>query len=194
MLTFLSHVINTCKQRYILHFIIEMFNKITKFISINPFVGRKSQFLRQFTRFKSIESRGNNNNNKTFDNNCDYLDSNNVEAFNSIKKSMKVLNDFVSEEEEESLIKEIEPYIKRLRYESSHWDDAIHNYRETERLKWTDDNQIIIDRVRQTAFPAGVAPIRTVHILDLAKDGVIKAHIDAVRVSLTRVKLRQFSI
>ena len=157
-----------------------MFNKITKFISINSLIKNKPNSWRTVTNCQSIDNR---NNGKTNDN-FEYLDSNNVEAIDIIKNSMKVLNDFVTQEEEQTLMKEIEPYMKRLRYETSHWDDAIHNYRETERLKWTNDNQKIIDRVRGIAFPKGVAPIRTVHILDLAKDGVIKAHVDAVRVCL----------
>ncbi|CAG2113113.1 unnamed protein product, partial [Medioppia subpectinata] len=115
------------------------------------------------------------------DNKHSYLVSSDDNVFDLIKDSFKVIDDFVTEEEERSLLKEIEPYMKRLRYETSHWDDAIHEYRETERLKWTQDNQKIIDRVRSTAFSEGVAPIRSVHILDLAKRGVIKAHVDAVR-------------
>ncbi|CAG2166759.1 unnamed protein product [Oppiella nova] len=115
------------------------------------------------------------------DNKYSYLDSNDRKVFDLIKDSFRVIDDFVTEEEEQCLLREIEPYVKRLRYESSHWDDAIHEYRETERSVWTQDNQKIIDRVRQTAFPSGVAPIRSVHVLDLAKQGVIKAHVDAVR-------------
>lgn len=165
-----------------------MFNKISKFILINRLIKSQTLFSKCFTSNQSIDSK---RCLKTNDN-CDYLDSTNVEAFDLIKNSMKVLNDFVTEEEEQSLIKEIEPYLKRLRYESSHWDDAIHQYRETERSNWTKDNQKVIDRIRKTAFPEGVAPIRTVHILDLAKDGVIKAHIDAVRVGVCPPSDRRF--
>lgn len=35
-----------------------------------------------------------------------------------------VLPDFVSVEEEEALIEEIDPYMKRLKYEFDHWDDV----------------------------------------------------------------------
>ena len=37
---------------------------------------------------------------------------------------MVVINDFVSETEEMSILKEINPYMARLRYEYSHWDDV----------------------------------------------------------------------
>lgn len=39
-------------------------------------------------------------------------------------KDMTVTFDFVSEEEEEMLHKEVEPHLKRLRYEDAHWDDV----------------------------------------------------------------------
>lgn len=37
---------------------------------------------------------------------------------------MTVHNDFLSETEEKSILDEIEPYMKRLRYEFDHWDDV----------------------------------------------------------------------
>ncbi|KAJ8956087.1 hypothetical protein NQ318_016540 [Aromia moschata] len=80
-----------------------------------------------------------------------------------------------------SLLDEIEPYMKKLRYEFDHWDDAIHGYRETERLSWNKENTNILDRVREIAFPPTVEPLKFVHILDLDKNGYIKPHIDAIR-------------
>lgn len=59
---------------------------------------------------------------------------------------------------------------------------AIHGYRETERLKWNKENTKILDRVRDIAFPSNTAPLKHVHILDLADNGYIKPHIDATRV------------
>ncbi|KAK9892391.1 hypothetical protein WA026_019842 [Henosepilachna vigintioctopunctata] len=94
---------------------------------------------------------------------------------------MKVYENFLSESEEKSILEEIEPYMDKLRYEFDHWDDAIHGYRETERLVWNKTNMKILDRVRNIAFPPQVAQLKHVHILDLAKDGYIKPHIDAVR-------------
>lgn len=61
---------------------------------------------------------------------------------------------------------------------------AIHNYRETERAKWNHRNTEIINRVRSKCFPPEVPQLRYVHILDLEKSGVIKPHIDSVRVRL----------
>nr|CAI5862590.1 unnamed protein product [Callosobruchus analis] len=95
--------------------------------------------------------------------------------------NMVVHSDFLSPEDEQSIIDEIDPYMKKLRYEFDHWDDAIHGYRETERLKWNEKNSLILDRVRSLAFPQNVSPLKFVHILDLDKKGYIKPHIDAVR-------------
>lgn len=39
-------------------------------------------------------------------------------------ETMKVFPDFITPEEEDSIFKEVEPYMKRLRYEFSHWDDV----------------------------------------------------------------------
>lgn len=43
-----------------------------------------------------------------------------IELYNT----MKVLPDFISEKEEDILIQEVDPYMKRLRYEYSHWDNV----------------------------------------------------------------------
>ncbi|XP_024880948.1 alpha-ketoglutarate-dependent dioxygenase alkB homolog 7, mitochondrial isoform X1 [Temnothorax curvispinosus] len=95
--------------------------------------------------------------------------------------TMKVLPNFISEKEEDILVREVDPYMKRLRYEFSHWDNAIHGYRETEWKKWSEDSSLILDRVRREAFPPETMHLSLVHILDLAPDGWIKPHIDSVR-------------
>lgn len=60
---------------------------------------------------------------------------------------------------------------------------AIHGYRETERRNWTQKNKAIIQRIRDQAFPSGVSQLANVHVLDLQKEGVIKPHVDAVKVT-----------
>jgi len=123
--------------------------------------------------------------------------------------TMKILPNFISEKEEAVLMQEVDPYMKRLRYEYSHWDNvgkmssvpeflyldcfvlnqyfksfsqAIHGYRETEWRKWSKDSSRILDRVRREAFPPETTQLSLVHILDLAPEGWIKPHIDSVRV------------
>ncbi|EFN75281.1 alpha-ketoglutarate-dependent dioxygenase alkB homolog 7, mitochondrial [Harpegnathos saltator] len=118
-----------------------------------------------------------NSNSDTKELNADLMKDWKVELHNT----MKILPNFISEKEEEILLQEIEPYMKRLRYEFSHWDNAIHGYRETEWRKWNEDNSEIIDRVRKTAFPRDVAQLSLVHILDLSAKGWIKPHVDSIR-------------
>jgi len=96
-------------------------------------------------------------------------------------KSMLIYPQFTDAEEEKVLMKEIEPFISRLHYEDAHWDDAIHSYRETERSVWNKNNSVILDRIRKIGFPPPVRQLKLVHVLDLAKTGVIKPHIDSVR-------------
>lgn len=38
---------------------------------------------------------------------------------------MALMENFISPTEEDSFLKELEPYLKRLRYEFDHWDDVI---------------------------------------------------------------------
>jgi len=95
--------------------------------------------------------------------------------------TMLVYHYFVTEDEEKHIIREVEPYLNRLRYEDSHWDDAIHEYRETEKGRWNKRNTEVLSRVRALAFPPEAEQLKHVHVLDLAKKGVIKPHIDSVR-------------
>lgn len=39
-------------------------------------------------------------------------------------RDMLIIEDFLTVSEEESLFAEVEPYMKRLRYEFDHWDDV----------------------------------------------------------------------
>ncbi|KAG7207924.1 hypothetical protein KM043_009513 [Ampulex compressa] len=94
---------------------------------------------------------------------------------------MQIYPDFINEEEEQSLMQEINPYIKRLRYEMSHWDDAIHGYRETERKQWNEGNTKILNRVREKAFPKEMSQLQLIHILDLSAEGWIKPHVDSIK-------------
>ncbi|XP_063628414.1 alpha-ketoglutarate-dependent dioxygenase alkB homolog 7, mitochondrial isoform X1 [Cydia splendana] len=98
-------------------------------------------------------------------------------------QGMQVLPDFVTEAEEGMLLAELEPMLKRIRYEFDHWDNAIIGFRETERRSWTPTNEAIISRIRsvfpRTGMDSELLP--AAHVLDLAAAGHIKPHIDAVR-------------
>ncbi|XP_026313471.1 alpha-ketoglutarate-dependent dioxygenase alkB homolog 7, mitochondrial [Hyposmocoma kahamanoa] len=102
----------------------------------------------------------------------------------AVQRDMQVLPEFISEQEETSLLAELEPVLKKMRYEFDHWDNAIHGFRETERSAWWPQNEAVLARVRARALPpggAGGAPLPYAHVLDLAPAGRIKPHVDAVR-------------
>ncbi|KAM8973015.1 alpha-ketoglutarate-dependent dioxygenase alkB homolog 7, mitochondrial [Pelodytes ibericus] len=89
--------------------------------------------------------------------------------------------DFITPTEEGALCNELEPVLRRKRYESGHWDEAIHRYRETERLHWSAECLAVLQRVRHLAFTPEEAQLSLVHVLDLQKEGYIKAHVDSVK-------------
>lgn len=53
-----------------------------------------------------------------------YLMATDPETEAILAEDMLVFPDFLSEEEEQSLLNEVEPYMKRLRYEFDHWDNV----------------------------------------------------------------------
>ncbi|XP_069086570.1 alpha-ketoglutarate-dependent dioxygenase alkB homolog 7, mitochondrial isoform X2 [Pleurodeles waltl] len=94
---------------------------------------------------------------------------------------VRLLRDFLSPEEEGSLLKELERPLAKGRYQDGHWDQAIHGFREIEKAHWTGQNTQILQRVRDVAFPSGVSQLPLVHVLDLKADGYIKPHIDSIK-------------
>lgn len=49
----------------------------------------------------------------------------------AVARDMQVFPEFVSEPEEASLMEELEPVLRRMRYEFDHWDDVsikLHTY------------------------------------------------------------------
>jgi alkylated DNA repair protein alkB family protein 7 len=98
------------------------------------------------------------------------------------KASCSVWNDFISEDEEKSLLQEIEPHMKRLKYEKDHWDDAIYLYREREQRNWSPQNIAVIQKIMEKSIPDDIERRSSfIHILDLHEDGHIKPHIDSTR-------------
>lgn len=103
------------------------------------------------------------------------------ELVQKLGSQVQVRTDFITEEEEQTLLRELDPGLKKKRYEFDHWDDAIHGFRETERLSWGKACEEIIQRVRSIVFAEGSPLLGPVHILDLDKNGFIKPHIDSVK-------------
>ncbi|CAH2229738.1 jg4502 [Pararge aegeria aegeria] len=99
----------------------------------------------------------------------------------TVLQHMRILPNFVSEDEETALLAEVEPVLKRMRYEFDHWDNAIEGFRETERGKWNTQNEAILSRMKEVGFAPHTELLPYVHVLDLAASGHIKPHVDAVR-------------
>lgn len=88
---------------------------------------------------------------------------------------MTVIDNFITPEDENALMEEIEPYLKRMRYERDHWDDAIQGFRETERKSWYPKNKEIINRVITKAFPNSCSTLPHIHVLDLEATGKLRS-------------------
>lgn len=51
-----------------------------------------------------------------------------AEVLTAVRANVQVLQNFISEEEEAFFLKELEPGLKRKRYEFDHWDDVRHHF------------------------------------------------------------------
>ncbi|VDL85414.1 unnamed protein product [Schistocephalus solidus] len=113
-----------------------------------------------------------------------------------VTEEMIVIPNFITEAEESNLMAELDPVLTRLKYQTSHWDSAIENFRETEKKNWRKVNQPVIERLKELALhaekqdkkPEGIPEINDysallplIHVLDLAPSGWIKPHVDSVR-------------
>lgn len=54
----------------------------------------------------------------------DVIEATDTETEQIIAQGMLIHDDFITAKEEDALFNEVEPYLKRLRYEYSHWDDV----------------------------------------------------------------------
>lgn len=93
---------------------------------------------------------------------------------------MRVVRAFVSADEEEQLLSEVNKHFRGKKYDYGHWDGYIRGYRETEKSRWSENNRLVFERLRQEAF-GDVDILPRVHVLDLAADGHIDPHIDSVK-------------
>ncbi|XP_005405781.1 PREDICTED: alpha-ketoglutarate-dependent dioxygenase alkB homolog 7, mitochondrial [Chinchilla lanigera] len=98
-----------------------------------------------------------------------------------LKDAAVVRPGFLSKDEEETLSRELEPVLRRRRYEYDHWDAAIHGFRETEKSRWSEASRAILQRVQVAAFGPGETLLSPIHVLDLEPRGYIKPHVDSVK-------------
>ena len=110
-----------------------------------------------------------------------FYSSHNIEVCSSDftdHEPMQIIDNFVTAEEEGILFNEVEKKLKRMKYESSHWDAVIHGYREIQKLSWLEPTQPLIQRLRSMVLPP---LLPHTHVLDLASEGFITPHVDSVQ-------------
>lgn len=100
-----------------------------------------------------------------------------------LKKCFTLEHNFISENEEQQLLKEINQKIKYIRWSEGHFDRKIINYREylaTDIMKFDSFSQITKARINAQMMGKDLLPV---HILELKKDGLILPHIDNINYS-----------
>lgn len=59
---------------------------------------------------------------------CKWLCGSSQEILSAVRGQVEVRQNFISEEEENALFKEVEPGLRKKRYEFDHWDDVSNTY------------------------------------------------------------------
>lgn len=123
--------------------------------------------------------------------------------------SVKFHPNFLSQEEQQTLLHDVERKIARRIYNKYHWDHAIHDYREITMKStfWSEDSKLILQKIKkeivgatrvaesedddpqtsppQTSTPHGghhdpsIVKFLPVHVLDISAEGYLKPHIDS---------------
>lgn len=96
-----------------------------------------------------------------------------------VDDDLVALPGFLSQAEQQSLVDELEPELKRRHWEHGHWDSVIREYREMPRSinRWNPANQAIIARVHNTTELVPQPKwFNYVHVIDLHENGEIGAH------------------
>ena len=95
-----------------------------------------------------------------------------------INKFLVLIPNFISIVEEEAIIQFLSPKLQRKRYESGHWDNVIHKYKETEILSKDMPDVVLkmIERfscfIRETTGSSQMK-FMSPHVLDLSSEGHI---------------------
>nr|CCA14248.1 conserved hypothetical protein [Albugo laibachii Nc14] len=97
---------------------------------------------------------------------------------------LKLMEEVITQEEEDLLVEECGKYLKRRRMEGNHWDQVIVDFKEMERSKWSKDSSRIFDKIRSLPIlPKMLQYFPALHVIELAETGYIKPHIDSIKFS-----------
>ena len=100
-----------------------------------------------------------------------------------LRTCFKMERNFITENEELELIKEINKKLKFMRWNEGHFDGKINNYREyliQDFTQFPTLTHIINTRISEEMMGKDLLPV---HILELRHDGEILPHIDNVNYS-----------
>ena len=106
----------------------------------------------------------------------------------TLAKSLVYIRSAISEEEQRLLVAHIEPILKKRRYEKGHFDGVISAYKEVELIpsQSPPDVRAVLRRLAEQVclnydHNPTLQSILPPHIVDLAADGNISAHVDSVK-------------
>lgn len=135
----------------------------------------------QFRLFQTLNKSSNLiwNNNKYFYNSKD------------LNKSFHLIPNFITEQEENILIKHLDPLLSKRRYQGTHWDDVIQSYKEIilDNNLLNNNNDIfslINQRMKDFVIKNKLSnnnKFQFPHVVDLSSKGHIGAHVDSIKFS-----------
>jgi len=100
--------------------------KLCKSLFSSRFTPLNAKSIRYFTRY--LSSRASNLSGEEESRISVITDGCSVEELENVQDlvdgNLEVRDDFISKEEESLLLKEVEPYLKRQKYQYDHWDDV----------------------------------------------------------------------
>lgn len=99
--------------------------------------------------------------------------------------SLTWIERLVSPKEQGRLLQDVQGPLKRRRYQASHWDGVIDQYREIGLAlpRWSAESRGIIERKVIPRLPGVDRALLDPHVLDLNEDGAIYPHVDNVAFS-----------
>ena len=116
-----------------------------------------------------------------------------------------VYDSIITQSESDALLQDLQPQLKRRRYERGHWDAVIVKYKETELTlsNLSPTSKEMLQRLQSHVYQHHLQPLLAkndsnnndtmmndvarhflpFHVIDLAKEGELNAHVDSVRFS-----------
>lgn len=107
-----------------------------------------------------------------------------MKAHAALRRDWKLVQNFITGEEEAALVKELSPMLEKMPWNCNHLDQAIYNYRET--LISTTQNYPTLHRLAERQifpmFQRLQKSLLPIHVLDLNATGRILKHVDNIHV------------